>query len=183
MKQRLALVAGGIAVAVLSLVAPPADAKQCIWNKGWFILKVRWYEPDALILKPGREPLLRSDTRPVQVDQFPAAQGRCLVRGESHYAVLSVVGGKFAADLTRITVGALVAAGGAAATVAGCGATAGAGCIGAGAGATAAVTNITQAIPDGKEVFAITMPRQDRWTDVWGTVWEPVFDVNVGGAF
>jgi hypothetical protein len=183
MKQRLALIAGGIAVAVLSLAASPAAAKQCVWNKGWFVLKVRWYEPDALTLEAGKEPLLRSDAQPVQIDEFPAAQGRCLERDEAHYAVLSVVGGKFAADLTRVTVGALVAAGGAAATVVGCGATAGAGCVGAGAGATAAVTSITQAIPDGKEVFAITIPLRDRWTDVWGTVWEPVFDRNVGGAF
>ena len=99
--------AGAAAVAASFALTPTgAHAKQCIWNKGSYVLDVRWYRPADLVLyntDPGPggtgDWVLRNDLSinaerpPVKVDRFPVAQGRCNDTNEALTAVISVVGG------------------------------------------------------------------------------------------
>lgn len=166
-----------------------AEARQCVWNKGWFVLNVKWYDPDALVvvnrLDGGKDVQVVGNARPLAEDQFPAAQGRCFThpQGKRAIAVLRVWGGDFAIGLTKVTVGALVAAGTAAVGATTCAGTAGAGCAATAAGGGAIIGGAVSAIPNRSEVFDFVVPRTDRWTDVWGTAFHPVANINVGGRF
>lgn len=153
-----------------------AEAKQCVWNKGWFALRVQWYNQSDLVYLDDQLGL-REGAKHVQWDEFPAAQGRCIDRGDTVYvAVLSVIGGEFAAGFAKGFIGTLTAVGGAAACVA----TGGTTCPVVVAGVTSVVSPALSAIPNGKEVFAITTPPTDVYVDVWGSVWDPQW-AAVGG--
>ena len=81
-----------VAIAVLMGAAASAEAKQCVWNKGAFVLRVDWFTPGSVqykvaqfdaagsVLAGGAK--TRRDysfwSKPVQTDIFPAAQGRCI---------------------------------------------------------------------------------------------------------
>ena len=89
-----------------TLLPTTASAKQCIWNKGGYVLDVRWFKPADLRFSNtayAGSPVHSSDINnymtisglrpPVQVDQFPVAQGRCTNTDEVLTAVISVAGG------------------------------------------------------------------------------------------
>lgn len=144
-----------------------ANAKQCVWNKAGIILKVKWYKP-ADLARAVKNSHFRP--RPVQVDQYPAFQGRC-TRGkwQRHklVAVLSVAGGNFARGFARGFIKAFVGAGGAAL----CLSSLGTACV-ATAGAAPAVFELADKIQDGNENFAAVAPPTHRWYDVWNPVWD-----------
>lgn len=166
-----------------------AEAKQCVWNKSWFALGVHWYDRDDMFvaqLPNGQRDLrIRTGARPLQVDNFPAAQGRCFThpRGEQAVAVLRVWGGEFFTDFMRGFLTPLIAGGTVAATIKGCGATAGAACPALVAGTGAALGHTLSVIPKRREVFGAVIPRTDRWTDVWGTAFSPQVSIHAGGRF
>ena len=82
---------------------PPRFIKQCVWNKGAFVLRVDWFKPGTVTWteNPSDQILEWSfSEQPVQTDSIWAASGRCIDRGATQYvAVLSVCG---AALKTRI---------------------------------------------------------------------------------
>lgn len=169
--------------------ADAAQAKQCVWNKGWFVLGVHWYDRDDMFvvtLPNGQRDLrVRAGARPMKIDNFPAAQGRCFThpRRERAVAVLRVWGGEFFTDFMKGFLTPLIAGGAVAATIKGCAATAGAGCPAVVAGTGAALGHALSVIPKRSEVFGVVIPRTDRWTDVWGTAFGPRANINVGGRF
>ena len=85
--------------AVLALVAfsaTPALAKQCVWNKAGFLLRVDWFSPGAYSVAYNPASDLNEYvflTQPVQTDVIWAPGGRCINRGSTQYdAVLSMCG-------------------------------------------------------------------------------------------
>jgi hypothetical protein len=90
------MIAAALAVVGLGLTAMPAEAKQCVWNKGGFVLRVDWMKPGTVTAEPaGSDGHLEFSftEQPVQTDVFPAAQGRCIDRGATQYeTVLSICG-------------------------------------------------------------------------------------------
>ncbi len=173
-----------IAAGMLAATAGVANAKQCVWNKSGFLLRVLWYTPSHSIIysksrKTGKVTFhMKKNAKLVQRDVFPTMQGRC-TRGayqdKTLEAVLQVVGGKLASDATKIGVDAAAAAAGAAACVG----SAGAECPAAAAAAAGAAAAANGAIPDGKDIIRVLVPPRTRYVDVWGTVWNP--QVGLGG--
>jgi len=173
------------------VIATPAEAKQCIWNKAGFVLRARWYKAsDVLTLRNSAGETgygLRVGAKHVQLDEWPVAQGRC-TRGananQNLVAVLSIVGGgvvhgianinqKFA-SATAGTVTCAATFGGSCSTT-----TATAGSAAAIVGNQAAVAmaggdrSPVQNFPNANEVFKVVQPSTSRWLDVWGTAFSP----------
>jgi hypothetical protein len=101
----------GSAAAAFVLLALPhsAEAKQCVWNKAGFVLKLEWYRKDQAVYQadqynPEKFDLANHRFRgdPVQVDQYPVAQGRCNQRSENLWVVARVVGATWANDAIGI---------------------------------------------------------------------------------
>jgi hypothetical protein len=171
-----------ILVAVLSLSfmtvlldgsKSPVEARQCVWNKSGAVLGVHWYRPVDLLMtsegglypKPGRSY--------VQRDVFPVAQGKCQRTNEELVAVLICDRCDYAKKGLQFSAAVVAGIGAAVA----CGTTAGLGCAAGVAGASAVVSGVWTFLPDTKQLrytepnaFDIVTPPQDRWLDVWGTV-------------
>jgi len=193
----IALIAAVIIVCFGCFIGFAAEAKQCVWNKAGFVLDVHWYKKSDMAVNAnnqyfvlaanpaevanGAAPIPR---RPVQRDVFPVAQGRCWEGREQLVAVLAISGGEYVKPMLvtsyGIVTGALAAAIGGAACVL----TAGIGCPLAAGGAAVATASgtaaVSVAIPDNKSInsivpnaFAVVLPSQTHWLDVWGTVWSP----------
>ena len=128
----------------------------CIWNKAGFILHIDWVKDEQIIRQ----------------DDLPVAQGVCSNAGDDYpyTIVLSIKDGEIAEHFFKAASAAAVAAVGGAAAVALTGATAGAG-IGAGAAVVAYLADA--GIPNPKGIFYTGNPNQDRYLDVWGTIWDP----------
>jgi hypothetical protein len=91
----------GAALALFALSATPAEAKQCIWNKAGFVLRVDWFKPGTVTTTQSTDTnawgVRTTDysfaEQPVQTDVIWAASGRCIDRGPTQYqAVLSICG-------------------------------------------------------------------------------------------
>lgn len=92
------------ALAAAAAIFIPAEvhAKQCIWNKGAYVLKVDWYRPGSLsvstIHRPHGDPIRGFAQhpgdfgKPVRSDVFPSAQGRCNETNEELTAIVYVIG-------------------------------------------------------------------------------------------
>jgi hypothetical protein len=85
------------AIAALALTAAPAMAKQCVWNKGGFTLRVDWFHANDLEIQPGGaangQTAYHLMAQPVQSDTMTTALGRCISRGgEQFVALLSIEG-------------------------------------------------------------------------------------------
>ena len=85
--------------AVLGLVAfsaTPALAKQCVWNKAGFVLRVDWFAPEDYTVATNPTDQFNEYTflvQPIQTDVIWAPGGRCIDRGSTQYnAVLSACG-------------------------------------------------------------------------------------------
>lgn len=177
-----------IAAALITLgtSAGSADARQCIWNKSGANLGVYWYRPADIKRTEDGKLYVRSHAKVIQFDWFPTAQGKCQRTNQKLVAFLECSGCNAIKKPIQITVGVLAGAAAAAA----CMGTAGAGCPAA-AAAAVAVTAATEAVPDPKkmlhlssdhfssEVFAMTIPPNDRWLDVWGSAWK--MKISPGG--
>lgn len=173
-----------MAAALFAATSGVANAKQCVWNKSGFVLKVLWYTPsNAIIYSKNRKTgkvhyKIRKTTKWVQKDIIPSFQGRC-TRGRRAKAtlgaVLEVVGGKLGSDATKATVDVVAAGAGAA----GCVETAMTTCSVSAGLATGAAMGINAAIPDGKDLIRVMIPPKTRYVDVWGTIWNP--QVGLGG--
>ena len=178
-----------VTVAAVLGSADAAQAKQCVWNKGWFALTVQWYDRDDMVVAtlPGgkRDVFIKHGARMLRSDTFPAAQGRCYShpRGERAVAVVRIWGGEFFTDFAKGFFTPLIAGGAAAVNATVCTASAGAACPAAIAGTGAAAGLFLHSIPKRSEVFGIVIPRTDRWTDVWGSAFSPQVNINVGGRF
>lgn len=183
---RTSFVAVLVAIGITASPSSDANAKQCVWNKGGYILKARWYNSADIVATVDEngdyKAAIEPDAQPVQVDQWPVAQGRC-TRGENENkdltVVLSVVDGNIASQFVKIALGAgvaVVGAGTTAAAATGCTLT-GVTCPLVGvaiAGTATAAGGAVSAIPDAKEVFYIGKPSKTHWLDAWGTIWQPV---------
>lgn len=92
------LVLWAIVTAAIGLSWTPAEAKQCVWNKGGFVLRIDWFEPDAVTWTTAADGFLEfsfSD-QPAQTDVIWAGNGRCINRKPiQYYAVLSMCGGSY----------------------------------------------------------------------------------------
>jgi hypothetical protein len=170
----------------LAASAGVADAKQCIWNKAGFVLKVRWYEPADLIgykADAKGDVVIEQRKDPVQIDQWPTAQGRCTTgvnESKKLTAVLEVVNGKIASGAAKMLVGTVCAAVAGSALAVACFGTAGGACVAvvgstlvAGVAGAAIISTPESNIPDGKDIFLVTTPSESTYLDVWGTVWSP----------
>ena len=188
---------------IVALTAPfsAANAAQCIWNKSGFVLKASWYNPNDIkaieqaevvdgVQKLKKVLAVKEGKKPVQVDKWPTAQGRC-TRGttakKKHTVILSVVDGKVASDFVKIGGGiVLTTVSGISSTVVGaavCAGTVGVGCAASAAGivlATAGTAAGINQIPDAKDVFYIGTPSSSHYLDVWGTIWKP--QIGKGGV-
>jgi hypothetical protein len=81
--------------ALAALSVGPAEAKQCVWNKGGFVLRVDWMQPGTVSVGTGADGYSEFSftDQPVQTDVIWSAQGRCIDRGPVQYeAVLSICG-------------------------------------------------------------------------------------------
>lgn len=89
-------IAVGTALALLALSATPAAAKQCIWNKAGFVLRIDWFKPGTVKAQYNSTDRVTDysfSEQPVQTDVIWAASGRCINRGPTVYeAVLSICG-------------------------------------------------------------------------------------------
>ena len=80
-------------LAALLVFAAPAMAKQCVWNKGGFVVRVDWFNPGTVTSAKAADGYIEFAfaEQPVQTDVFPIAQGRCINRGKTAYtAVVSI---------------------------------------------------------------------------------------------
>ena len=74
------------------LASTPAQAKQCVWNKAGFVLRIDWFNPQT-IEREANGGGIHFTEQPVQTDVIWAANGRCIDRGATAYdVVLSVCG-------------------------------------------------------------------------------------------
>lgn len=181
------------AVACASMVVAStttAHAKQCIWNKGGYVLNASWYRSENVMYTRSANGdyslILVGD--PVQEDQWPVAQGRCTrgsLANEKLTVVLRVVGGKVGSDVVRIGASVTAAAAGVISVgvaTAACPVT-GVTCVlagvaGGGAGKLAGLA--ATHIPDGKEIFYVGEPSTTNYLDTWGTIWSPQFGPGGG---
>jgi hypothetical protein len=97
--MRLPLCAALLGAGVL-LASGDAAAKQCVFNKGGYVLKVRWFRPaDLKVEMPGqtfagapRLGLATPSARPIQEDTLTAGFGACTKTDEVLTALFSVPG-------------------------------------------------------------------------------------------
>jgi|LakMenEpi03Aug12_release.lakeMendotaPanAssembly.Ray.scaffolds.fasta_scaffold290103_2 hypothetical protein len=156
-RQESVFLASTTFLAAVFLLSQPVFAKQCVWNKGPFVLSVTWMAPP--------------DFKEVKTDRIPYGRGSC-TSGEAkdNIAALSIVGAKFADTVTKASLNSLVNlvrklsqevldeddAG-------------------------KLKAQIQEALPEPKGVFWTGLPSRDgRYLDVWGTAWEP--RVTEGGG-
>lgn len=180
------LACGVMAFAFTLAPTSDAQAKQCVWNKGGYVLKASWYESEDVshsVDANGRYTIvIADDGKPLQEDEFPVAQGRCTTGANENKrltVILSAVGAEVGADVLRVSSTVAIAAAGViaagAATVA-CPVT-GVTCVLAGvaAGAAGKVGSLAAGqIPAGKEIFFVGEPSTEYWLDAWGTIFHPV---------
>lgn len=91
-------------VAALVLFGSAAEAKQCIWNKGGFVLRIDWFTPGTVTWATAADGVLEFSftDQPIQTDVIWSGNGRCINRGDVQYqAVLSMCG---AAYPTRVVL-------------------------------------------------------------------------------
>jgi Ricin-type beta-trefoil lectin domain len=165
----------GFVTVLLDGAANTAEARQCVWNKSGAVLGVSWYRPADLLKTDNGDLYLRPGATSVQKDVFPVLQGKCQRTDEELVAVLICEHCEWVKKGLNITFSVF----GAILTAVVCTGTAGAGC-GAAAGVVIAIVNGgVMALPDAKQLqdqeqgaFAIVTPPQDRWLDVWGTVFD-----------
>ena len=98
------LVLWALVTAAVALAWTPAEAKQCIWNKGGFVLRIDWFAPEAIstnLAADGFQEFSFSD-QPAQTDVIWSGNGRCINRGSVQYAaVLSICGSNFKARVVQ----------------------------------------------------------------------------------
>jgi hypothetical protein len=94
--KALAACAAAAMLALFGLSAMPAAAKQCVWNKGGFVLRVDWFKVGAITHQVAADGYIEFTftEQPVQTDSIWSGSGRCIDRGPVQYqALLSVCGG------------------------------------------------------------------------------------------
>jgi hypothetical protein len=163
MKSLMIPMAAAISIATLVVVtATPVEAKQCVWNKAGFVLKVEWYQPESVIYNTtNNDVALRPDAEVVQTDVFPLGQGRCQERDEVLVAVLRADKAEWVKKGLQIGIGVGAGILGAVACVG----TEGAACPGVAAGVSGLVTASGEFIPEAKQLetlpgaFAVTCRR------------------------
>lgn len=96
---RTILVCCGLALGFTGISAGGANAKQCIWNKGGFVLKARWYNREDINVVRNRDGtysiIMKQYAKPIQQDQWPIAQGCCTRGAHAHRSlrvILSIAG-------------------------------------------------------------------------------------------
>lgn len=134
-----------VAAAALFVFAAPAMAKQCVWNKAGFTLRVDWFKPEAVLIEKNTADGFTEyafSEQPVQTDAFPLASGRCIDRGKSQYiAVLSACGVVPDQYKSRIM--------------------------------NFPREWSTDQRPNGCAIFHAEKTSTSRWLDVWGTLFDP----------
>jgi hypothetical protein len=83
----------------LSAFAAPASAKQCVWNKGGYVMRVDWFAPGDFTMAVNPNDGAEEYTftvQPIQTDKIWSGSGRCIDRGDTEYwALLSICGASF----------------------------------------------------------------------------------------
>lgn len=96
--RALAACAAAAVLAVFGFSATPAEAKQCVWNKGGFVLRVDWFKVGDIVHQVAADGFVEFTFKdqPVQTDSIWSGSGRCINRGPIQYqALLSVCGGTY----------------------------------------------------------------------------------------
>ncbi len=184
MKRVFSIVLATMAATVIFLSASAtvdtAEAKQCVWNKAGFVLKVAWYPKDTVFVRDEDKKKTYVSGNPLQVDTIPLLQGSCR-NSNDNVAALSVVGSEII-RASIIAASFVTIVGGTAAV---CLATVGTGCAPAAGVAATAIGGVLAAgqgfIPLTDDVFALARPTTSRYTDVWGTAFSPQYKDNSGG--
>lgn len=161
-----------------SATIPVEPGKQCVYNKGGYILKVDWYDP-ADIVWNGKDDTFfenyKMTAKPVSEEKVSLGYSSC-TDASNRWAVVRIQ------DYDKVNSGLSIGVGvlsGVASVVAGafvCVGTAGAGCP-AVAGAVpllvgGAIEGAMTALPDVKEIVYIGKPSSKNYLDFYGTVWE-----------
>ncbi len=83
--------------ASFTFTATPAHAKQCIWNKGAYILNVSWYRSSDVYAPrvTGSSERLRAIAPAVHAKSLAAGNGSCTETNDPLVAVITVVGCAF----------------------------------------------------------------------------------------
>lgn len=167
------------------ILPSPALARQCVWNNAGFVLNVTW--------------IARGSVR--RIDVIPLGRGVCSPDNDQEYkVVLSVVGGALgqtlvqgavavAASMLAVPVGTAVSGAVTKAvsgfafaaknfTLLGVSKTYGGIVSAMVAGGVNGLDGMAlkaarDAIPDSTQIFYAGIPNQDRYLDVWGTIFSP----------
>jgi hypothetical protein len=143
-KLMLGAVAAAFAAGLSAFAATPAEAKQCVWNKGGFTLRVDWFQSNDLEIQPGGaangQTAYHLMAQPVQSDTITTASGRCISRGGQQYTALFSICGLANGTSHEIQT-------------------------------MPDEWPADQRI--GCPVWKQAMPSTSRYMDVWGTVWSP----------
>jgi len=153
--------------------------KQCVYNKGGYILNVDWYDPGLVYFTGGdmtdpKDYSIPKAAKPKSSDTISLGYESCS-EWANQTAVVRIQ--DYSAVNSGLAIGVGVAAGiasgvGAAAACVG---TVGAGCVAAIAVpvvAGAAIEGTLQALPDVEETVYIGSPGTDSYMDFYGTVWD-----------
>ncbi len=97
MSKSIANLFASAAVALCAIgLSPQAIAKQCIWNKGGYVMEVNWYTPDSLRLDSAGQDAgvmrVLHGRQPTKTDVVPVAQGSCTQTDEERTAVVFILG-------------------------------------------------------------------------------------------
>ncbi|BCW90370.1 hypothetical protein sos41_35380 [Alphaproteobacteria bacterium SO-S41] len=131
-------------LAALLVFAAPAMAKQCVWNKAGFVVRVDWFAPGSFTIAKGADGFdeYAFTQQPTQTDTFPLASGRCINRGTTQYdAVISACGLPTDHFTSRVI-------------------------------AYPSDWPAESRLNDCS-IFISATPSLTRWLDVWGTFWDP----------
>lgn len=96
LKTAFTMLTAVTALGFVALSATPAEAKQCVWNKAGFVLRIDWFKPGTVKTQYNNTAGVTEysfSEQPAQTDVIWAASGRCINRGPIAYeAVLSICG-------------------------------------------------------------------------------------------
>lgn len=157
---------------------PVEPGKQCIYNKGGYILNVDWYDPADVVWNGKDDTFFENykvTARPVSEDKISLGYSSC-TDASNRWAVVRIQ------DYDKVNSGLSIGVGvyaGLASVVGGaviCVGTAGAGCPAVVGGVPLLVGGVVQgvltALPDVEEVVYIGKPSSENFLDFYGTVWE-----------
>jgi hypothetical protein len=133
------------AMFLVGATSGPASAKQCVYNHGWFVLKITW---------------LRVENKSfAREDKLTINHGSCTADDNTYIAILSIDGAQYADMFFKgvRSVGPKLL-----------------GLVpDAGSLLQGIADNTLPGMPSAREVFYTDVPSSSTFVDVWGTIWNP----------